>query len=557
MARLGRGHPAGAIVLRGPAEAAALGPVREFDGVDDFIRLSSGGISGLGSGAWSIAVLIKKPATGFGSPFHMNNAATPGTNRLAIETGNAQWLVHVGGAFVTLSGAVLDNIWQLAIHTKATGTVQVRSHYYNYDTSTWTHGTSGSSIGNAANAADSIQVGRFGTTDELTGKIAAVAAYDFAISDGQAETMEAALQAWADLAPVGLWPLNQASVGTPVEDLIGTADEAAITGTAVNTSDAPVPFDFDVTVGFEVADSDTATISDAVTARGIADADTAAVTEQVASRSLAAGDGITVGDQVTARALTAADSIGLSDAVNTLDQGATPKADIDSLTVTEQVSARGLAGADTATITDAVSARAAAAGDTATVVDAVTARAAGSTDQATISDAVSARAVAAGDQASIIEQVSSRQLTDSDTIGISDAAVVDQGTGDKLASDTVIVADQVTARTLTASDSIGVTDTVSMLQQTKAATDSIGITDAVAARALTAIDLVDVAEAIVARAVRSADAFIVIDGESLDTHEQVIPGELAVVGAGPGLAIAGDGPGLAVAGDTVSTTEVG
>jgi hypothetical protein len=74
-----------------------------------------------------------------------------------------------------------------------------------------------------------------------------------ALTDLQIEALATNLKTsdWANHAvtPLARWKLNQASTGTAVEDLIGSADQLALTGTDLVVGDDPPGWTFDGTGG--------------------------------------------------------------------------------------------------------------------------------------------------------------------------------------------------------------------------------------------------------------------------------------------------------------------
>lgn len=505
----------------------ALGPVRWFDGVDDVVNLGVGSLGSLGGGAFTLAAVVRIiDYNTFGTWFYLGAGATP---RLAVEAGptsGGRFVLHIDGTFQQLFVSPPTDGWIICAVTKAAGSVTARGHKYVFSTSTWSHANAGAAQGNAANAGTALQIGAW-STDTMTGYLAAVAAWSRELTDAEVEQLDTGLQAWSDLNPAGFWPLTQYAISDGVQDLVGASDETGRTGTVAIGYDQPTPFDLTVAGAAAKTAADTVTVAEVVASRGVAAADTA-----------------TVSDAVAARQVTDSDTFTVTDAVNQLAQA---KTDTDQVTVTEVVAARGIADTETATVSEQVSSRALTAGDTATISEAVSARALTASDTGTVTEAVSARALTAGDQATIDDAVAARALTASDTFTVTDAvAAIDTG-ADKTGADTVTVAEEIAARTLTAADTIGVTDAVSVLQQFKTDADTIGVTDALSARVVTDVDVITAAEEIIARAVTAGDTAIVVDAESLDTHEVIIPGALTV---------AGSGPGLAVVGATVSTLEV-
>jgi len=244
------------------------GPSREFDGADDFVRVGAGNVSGLGTGAYTIATSCLKPNADVGATFWTCDAAAPGTHGLALlELPTEFQMFHEGNvAGFGSAPAPADSLWSLVLVTKAAGTATPRIHIYNYNTATWHHSDATATLPALAAGRDSVQFGG-GPGNFYAGRCAAAAAWDgVVLSDVQIETMEAALQAWADLAPDAGWKLNQASIATPVEDFTGGgADQTAITGTTV-ASNGPVPFDFSVEYGATAAPTTVAAVATVPTA---------------------------------------------------------------------------------------------------------------------------------------------------------------------------------------------------------------------------------------------------------------------------------------------------
>ena len=56
-------------------------------------------------------------------------------------------------------------------------------------------------------------------------------------------------QQLADLGAVALWDFNQASTATALTDLVGTANQTAISGTSVVTTDDPTGWTFGLSGG--------------------------------------------------------------------------------------------------------------------------------------------------------------------------------------------------------------------------------------------------------------------------------------------------------------------
>jgi hypothetical protein len=230
-----------------------VGPSRQFDGADDFIRLGSvSGLSGLGAGPFTVAAVVNRdPADTTGTVFWVCEAATPGTSRLNVVAVATEYRVVIDAATQGFgsAGAPATGVWLFIAVTKASGTVAARIHIYNYSTGTWHHSNANNTQVDAARAYDSVQLG--GASGNFqNGKVAAAGSWSANLSDATIEGLELSLQSWADSGADAIWALNQASAATSVVDLIGNADQTALTGSTV-ADDGPQPFDFTITQGIE------------------------------------------------------------------------------------------------------------------------------------------------------------------------------------------------------------------------------------------------------------------------------------------------------------------
>jgi hypothetical protein len=111
-----------------------------FDGVDDKINFSNGGVPTIGPGM--LAAIVKSAGVG-------------GSNDIIMHNTSWDLYRHTGGTFRWWNGSaehvgpsLSDGVWYLVSMTKASGTVAPRFHVYNYNTATWTHADSGSTAGN-------------------------------------------------------------------------------------------------------------------------------------------------------------------------------------------------------------------------------------------------------------------------------------------------------------------------------------------------------------------------------------------------------------------------
>ncbi len=142
----------------------------------------------------------------------------------------------------TITAAIADD-WILVAFTKPTGTSAVRFHKYVFATNTWTHETGGTNANPTAPSTGPF-LGSIGATNQLDGDIAAAAIWSqIQLTDAQVESLVASVMAWWEIAPTGMWILDQATVAQPVRDLTGNgASQNAITGTIVAASSCPLGY---------------------------------------------------------------------------------------------------------------------------------------------------------------------------------------------------------------------------------------------------------------------------------------------------------------------------
>lgn len=268
---------------------------RLFDGIDDFITFSAGGAANLPVNALSAVFLWKPNANHRGGLLDGRdggNARRIGVN--PFDNGGGNVFIDVNGSTSTSYSAYIGS-WAVLGFTKPAGAAQtVRAHLYRYNTGLWAHADLGTTSANIAIA--SILVGSFDPGQFLNGNLAAIGLWaGTALTDANLEAgtgFQTTLANWFSLTPSVLWRFNQASVATPVTDLMGSgADQTAITGTTVSADDPP-GFSYNLTStidGTAVADLGalSAAASGGVTHDGTAVADLGAL-------SAAATGGVTV-----------------------------------------------------------------------------------------------------------------------------------------------------------------------------------------------------------------------------------------------------------------------
>ena len=199
-----------------------------------------------------------------GAGASVNGAITlAGIARKATDTGAAATILTVGNAAASRRTLLLSNAnviqlrsnnatdgattftaaegWALICVTKAAGTATARTHKYVYSTNTWTHANTPGTLGDSTPTSNSLIGTGGGTAAPWNGDIAVASAWAAAFTDAQVESLPFSLPAWFQVSPNGLWVLDQSATGMLVNDLTGNgANQSAITGTTVGTSNVPV-----------------------------------------------------------------------------------------------------------------------------------------------------------------------------------------------------------------------------------------------------------------------------------------------------------------------------
>lgn len=221
--------------------------VREFDGVDDQIRCAPGAVSDVTFGALTIAFIVKWFSTEQGSPIYAGNTTGGDSIRMDVETFSGTLYFAVEDNHVVMGSAPAENVWHLVAVSKTTGSDVPRFHHYDYSAGVWAHQDGDSTQVDGTNVLDYVDIGPWDGVDFTDGRLAVLGVFPANYTDTAIETagMEAALQNWVDDGPAALWPFDQDSVSTPLEDITGNgADQTSITGTTVVTGDDPPGFDF-------------------------------------------------------------------------------------------------------------------------------------------------------------------------------------------------------------------------------------------------------------------------------------------------------------------------
>jgi hypothetical protein len=168
-----------------------------------------------------------------------------------ISAGNITWYDQAVGGQHGGTSMSLNDWWTIIAGKDAsTGTAYMRMH--NHATETWTHATTTSLTGGGDLSAGRFVAGHArpntsgSTVLPWVGQLAMMATFD-SVSQAEAEAMIApsgvvARSLVEDANPTHIWSFDQTNVATAVNDLVGSANQESITGTAVYTAAGTVPW---------------------------------------------------------------------------------------------------------------------------------------------------------------------------------------------------------------------------------------------------------------------------------------------------------------------------
>lgn len=229
--------------------------VREFNpAATDLIACSVGSLGAICNGAYSIIGIVKPlTATANGKAYMGIQVGTSSLLSSFGENSSARQAVYTDAEQADAITNV-DTSWQILALSRASGTSTVAFSRKALGTGTWTHASSSQTVANNATTADRIEFGGFlagGFGSSKDCRIATIAVYNTALSDATIESVQTtpSTQQLADLGAVALWDFNQASTGTALADLVGTANQTAISGTSVVTTDDPTGWTFGLSGG--------------------------------------------------------------------------------------------------------------------------------------------------------------------------------------------------------------------------------------------------------------------------------------------------------------------
>lgn len=220
--------------------------VREFNGTSDQIVLGGGSLGAFVNAALTILLVVKPTTapTAADTPIGIQNSSTLLVALSEVDSNRLAWYSATEDvrAFMT----AVDTTWQVFAVTKASGTVTPRFHRKQLGAGSWDHVDGGATVANNATSVNRIEIGSIQNAQFTDCRMACAALFATALSDANIDSVQTtpSTQKLADLGAVALWDFNQASTGTAVSDLVGTASQTAISGTTVVTGDDPPGWTF-------------------------------------------------------------------------------------------------------------------------------------------------------------------------------------------------------------------------------------------------------------------------------------------------------------------------
>jgi len=241
-------------VLPGAGEPPPILYSRSFNSTSDNITCAVGSLADFRDGNMTVGAIIKLTDTTDASIIEFRDTGNATPLRCSLAHGSTipfGLQDNAGGQFVGPPPSLVANVWCIAVITRTAGVL--RAHLYNYNTGVWSH-TSGPTVNgvnetlNAVRLGGGVGAGDFGCFGGLIAVGGAQAGT--AHSDVNIETLSVGLQEWADLftGNAAVWRLDQDSTATPVPDIVGGADQTAISGTTV-VADSPPGFDWELAGG--------------------------------------------------------------------------------------------------------------------------------------------------------------------------------------------------------------------------------------------------------------------------------------------------------------------
>lgn len=207
-----------------------------FDGVDDYIHFTAGGI--VGTGALTCVAIAKITSdtssyrnfvgwNALDAVFGLDNSAS---SHLA-------WYPVDGPAISTLTVTAADG-WTVVGLSKPDGAASaVKFHKFPYG-GAWTHESDSPGLAVELAACTRVILGARGDLagNFMNANILIAGWWDSELADATIETLSAGTDAWVAAAPAEAWRLDTTSA---ISSLAGTSTEAARVGTSLDSGDAP------------------------------------------------------------------------------------------------------------------------------------------------------------------------------------------------------------------------------------------------------------------------------------------------------------------------------
>lgn len=200
----------------------------------DVLTLATGAVPTARAGTW---IVLFRP---YDSAFDLLTTNTDVMTTLATAAGVQGLFLDSGKIFSNAdfgaggTGPTDKNTWYAMAFSKATGSVAVRYHLAALGGS-WVHTASGT-VADGTAGITSIVFGKGPIKAVAKFEIAAAAVFTGGLADLAIEALgTTSMDTWLAASPVAAWQFNQAATTTAVADLVGSANQTALTGTTVTT----------------------------------------------------------------------------------------------------------------------------------------------------------------------------------------------------------------------------------------------------------------------------------------------------------------------------------
>jgi hypothetical protein len=219
---------------------------RTFNGTSDQVTFSAGNSNGKSIWNPGTAVIClartRSDGSGAGSGYQewFSNVFSNGQLTCATYFNPNNNLDVYDGATGNDVGppVVVADGWVICAVSRGTFSgVNPRAHIYKFSTTAWTHTAfNQSQPGGSMDSASYFELGnQNGWGQFLAANVAALAYYDYELTDTQIQTLATSLATWTSLGPAHLWRMDSSTLA----DSAGTSI-ATITGTTLTTSDSPL-----------------------------------------------------------------------------------------------------------------------------------------------------------------------------------------------------------------------------------------------------------------------------------------------------------------------------